>query len=125
MRVLAALDQLADAGHAGGAQQLAQLGELLVVAVGHRGDHVGALAGAALRPLAVRRWAGPGCPLGGLHNLMVAPALQPTTRMVAVAVGSATALSRVRAARSRSTASSRRSSGVVSEIRKKPSPFGP
>ena len=44
MRLLAALDHLADDRHAGGAQQLAELGE--VVALRQRGDAEGALAGA-------------------------------------------------------------------------------
>ena len=52
--LLAALDQLADAGDARGAQQLAQLGELVLVAVGQRRDQVRALARAALRPLSRR-----------------------------------------------------------------------
>ena len=47
MRLLAPLDELADVGHAGGAQQLAQLGELGVLTVGQRGDHERALPGAA------------------------------------------------------------------------------
>ncbi len=55
MRMVAALDQLPDDGDAGRAQQLAQLGELLLVAVRHDRDQVGALAGAAARPLPVQR----------------------------------------------------------------------
>jgi hypothetical protein len=47
MWVIAPLDQLADVGHAGGAQQLAQLGELLLIAVRDDRDQVGALAGPA------------------------------------------------------------------------------
>ena len=55
MRVIAPLDHLADAGDAGGLQQLAKLGELLLAAVGDHRDQVRALASAALGPLAVRR----------------------------------------------------------------------
>ena len=54
MRVVAPLDHLADVGDAGGAQQLPQLGELLVLAVGQRRDHVGALAGPPSRALSGR-----------------------------------------------------------------------
>jgi hypothetical protein len=43
MRVVAPLDQLPDAGHARGAQQLAQLGELLLVAVRNDRHQVGTL----------------------------------------------------------------------------------
>ena len=53
--MIAPLDELPDAGDAGGLQQLAELGELLLAAVRHDRDQVGALAGAALRPLAVQR----------------------------------------------------------------------
>ena len=49
MRLVAALDQLADRGHAGGAQQLVQLGEVVVLAGRHRGDHERALARAPAR----------------------------------------------------------------------------
>ena len=51
MRLLAVLDELADDGHAGGAQQLAQLGE--VVALRHDADAERALLGAA----AIGGWA--------------------------------------------------------------------
>ena len=53
MRVLATLDHLADVGDAGGAKQLPQLGELLGLAVGQRGDHVGTLTRPSARALSV------------------------------------------------------------------------
>ena len=59
MRMLAVLDELADAGHAGGPQQLAQLVETRAVAVGQRRDQVRTLAGAA-RAGADRSWRGRG-----------------------------------------------------------------
>ncbi len=55
MRVVAPLDQLADAGDAGCLQQLAQLGELLVAAVGHDRDQERALASATRAGLPVGR----------------------------------------------------------------------
>ena len=55
VRVIAALDELPDVGDAGGPQQLAQLGELLLAAFGHHGDQVGALPRAPARPLSVHR----------------------------------------------------------------------
>ncbi len=67
--MVAPLDDLPDAGHAGGFQQLAQLGELLLAAFGHDGDQIGALAGATLRPLAVQRWGrSPAIRLAVLHK---------------------------------------------------------
>jgi hypothetical protein len=47
MRMVAPLDQLPHPGHTGGAQQLAQLGELLLIAVRDHRDQIGALAGTA------------------------------------------------------------------------------
>ena len=55
VRVIAPLDELAHAGDPGGAQQLAQLGELLLAAVGDDRDQIGALARAAARSLSVQR----------------------------------------------------------------------
>jgi len=48
VRVIAPLDQLADARNACGGQQLAQLGELLVAAVGHDRDQECSLTRTAL-----------------------------------------------------------------------------
>ena len=50
MRLVALLDQLADDGDAGGAQQLLELGE--IVALGQRGDAERALLGPAGVPAA-------------------------------------------------------------------------
>ncbi len=47
MGPVAALDNLADRGHPRGAQQLGQLGEMVVLAGGHGRHHERALAGAA------------------------------------------------------------------------------
>jgi len=55
--VLAPLNELADVGDARGAQQLAQLAELIVVAVGDGGDKVGALTRASSRAPVRRRLA--------------------------------------------------------------------
>jgi hypothetical protein len=60
MWVLAALDHLADIGHARGAKQLPQLGELLGFAIGQGGDHVGTLTSAPSGALSVARPAGRG-----------------------------------------------------------------
>ena len=63
MRLVAVLDRLADDRHARGAQQLAQLGE--VVALGQRGDAEGALLRASLQGhLAVPRRR---CVVRGVH----------------------------------------------------------
>jgi hypothetical protein len=51
MGMLAPLHQLADAGDPGRPQQLAQLGKLVILAVGERRDQVGALARAASQTL--------------------------------------------------------------------------
>jgi hypothetical protein len=53
--MIAPLDQVSDVRHAGRAEQLSQLGELLFVALGTDGDKVGTLARATLRPLPVQR----------------------------------------------------------------------
>ncbi len=55
--MIAPLHDLPDVGDAGGLEQLPKLGELLLAAFRQRRDQVGALAGAALRPLAVQRCA--------------------------------------------------------------------
>ncbi len=47
MRMIATLDQLTDTGHAGGEQELAQLGELLLIPVRDHRDEVRALASPA------------------------------------------------------------------------------
>ena len=54
VRMIAPLHELPDIGHAGGLEQLAELGELLLAAVRHHRDQVGALPGAAARPLTVQ-----------------------------------------------------------------------
>ena len=74
MRVLAALDELADAGDAGGSQQLPELGQLVLVAVRERRDQERALARAALRSLPVGRRLRASV-AGSLHTLMVAAGL--------------------------------------------------
>ena len=122
MRLLAPLHQLAHDRHPRGAQQLAQL--LQVVAVGQGGDAEGSLA----------------CALG-LFHLRVS--VGRTSRILNASVYadqlSISGLDRNRcndrlwlthhpyppSAPSRLTASSRLSSGVVSEIRNQPSPAGP
>ena len=53
--MIAPLDQLANVGHAGCAQQFPQLRELFFVAVRDDRDQVRALAGPATRPLPVLR----------------------------------------------------------------------
>ena len=51
--MVAVLDELPDPGHPGCAQQLAELGQLVVRAVGKRRDQIRALASASARPLPV------------------------------------------------------------------------
>src|SRR5436305_10774789 len=53
MRMLAALNHLADVGDARRAKQLLQLGELLGLAVGQRGDHVCTLTRPSSRALSI------------------------------------------------------------------------
>ncbi len=55
MRMVAPLDELPDIGDAGGLEQLAQLGELLLAALRHHRDHVRALPCAPARALPVQR----------------------------------------------------------------------
>ena len=70
MRMVASLDELANPGNASRPQQLAQLGERLLVAVRKRSDQKGTLTRTALRPLTIR------ClgtsVAGSLHGFMVA-----------------------------------------------------
>ena len=121
MRLIAPLDHLADGGDARGPQQLAQLGELLLAAVRapprscRRADaRVHAGAGRRLMPSATAAVAR--CSWCGSTRGMVATLR--TDRGLARASSQS-------CAQMRSTASSSRSSGVVSEIRKKPSPLAP
>jgi len=107
MRVLAALDELANDGDTGGSQQFAELFEVHLA--GRGGDAQGALAGA---PLGWRS-------ASGARGAGRAPGRR--ARRLGRLGGDGQAAS----APSRSTASVRRSSGVVSEMRKKPSPLGP
>ena len=53
MRLIAPLDHRLNRGDAGGAQQLLELGEMVVLASRDGGDHDGALAGPAALGLAI------------------------------------------------------------------------
>ena len=114
MRVLASLDHLADVGHPRGPQQLLELGQLVVVGVvgiGDRGDHERALTRAP--------------PVGGGGSRVVIATVTASLHCRHGSRGRRAATAQYYSRRIRSTASSRRSSGVVSEILKKPSPLAP
>ena len=107
VRMVAALDQVPDDRDARGAQQLAELDQIDLLGRGR--DTERALDGAALgRRSAVAP-----------HGL-TAPGARRRRGSVLIACGAHRA-----SVPSRSTASVSRSSGVVSEIRKNPSPLGP
>ena len=116
--LLAVLHQLADDADPRRAQQLGELGE--VISLGQRRDAQRALA----RTLSglLRAVRGRGLTLSEL-SLAVMAALHPTPSLGAGTTYSSDA--QPPRAPSRPTASRRRSSGVVSEIRNQPSPAGP